>query len=310
MPGCGARRQRRRASADGTERQIDKARVPINCETREEGHNARRRPGRFVRRGTGHGTGRRTGAREQIRGGAGRELCVPQVRENSAAPARGPVPSDNVSGLRDSHDPADLIAGAPESYRPNRRLALRHPKERAWGSPSPAGRAVSGRLFWSPTSPPLIYSSRRSADVFYADAEISSTLSPRTFPGPHQMYFGPHPQPQTTPEREEQAVKIAAITDDGKTISQHFGRARHYLVFTVEDGRILQQELRDKAGHHTFALQGGDDHHSSGPHGFDPLAGTDTARCWPSSRIARRSWRAAWEWGCSETSRRWASARS
>jgi len=67
-------------------------------------------------------------------------------------------------------------------------------------------------------------------------------------------------------------VKIAAITDDGKTISQHFGRARHYLVFTVEDGRILQQELRDKAGHHTFAPQGGDDHHSSGPHGFDPAS--------------------------------------
>lgn len=65
-------------------------------------------------------------------------------------------------------------------------------------------------------------------------------------------------------------MKIAAITDDGKTISQHFGRARQYLVFTVEDGRILQQELRDKAGHHTFAPQGGDDHHDSGPHGFDP----------------------------------------
>ncbi|RPI10121.1 MAG: dinitrogenase iron-molybdenum cofactor biosynthesis protein [Zetaproteobacteria bacterium] len=64
-------------------------------------------------------------------------------------------------------------------------------------------------------------------------------------------------------------MKIAAITDDGKTISQHFGRARYYLVCTVEDGRITGQELRDKAGHHSFAPQAGNEHHASGPHGFD-----------------------------------------
>lgn len=67
-------------------------------------------------------------------------------------------------------------------------------------------------------------------------------------------------------------MKIAAITDDGKTISQHFGRARYYLVFTVEDGRITGQELRDKAGHHSFAPHGRDDQHSSGSHGFDPAS--------------------------------------
>ena len=67
-------------------------------------------------------------------------------------------------------------------------------------------------------------------------------------------------------------MKIAAITDDGKTISQHFGRARYYLVFTVEEGRILQQEMRDKAGHHSFAPQPGDEHHASGSHGFDPAS--------------------------------------
>lgn len=63
-------------------------------------------------------------------------------------------------------------------------------------------------------------------------------------------------------------MKIAAITDDGKTISRHFGRARYYLVVTVEDGRILGQELRDKAGHHAFAPH----EPSSGPHGFDPAS--------------------------------------
>ena len=48
-------------------------------------------------------------------------------------------------------------------------------------------------------------------------------------------------------------MKIAAITEDGKFISQHFGRAPLYLVVTVEDGNIISKETRDKTGHHTFA---------------------------------------------------------
>ena len=48
-------------------------------------------------------------------------------------------------------------------------------------------------------------------------------------------------------------MKIAAITDDGQTISQHFGRAAHYLVATVENGQIVNRELRDKLGHAHFA---------------------------------------------------------
>jgi predicted Fe-Mo cluster-binding NifX family protein len=47
-------------------------------------------------------------------------------------------------------------------------------------------------------------------------------------------------------------MKIAVITDDGKTISQHFGRAPYYLVATVENGVIAQRELRDKLGHTHF----------------------------------------------------------
>jgi len=67
-------------------------------------------------------------------------------------------------------------------------------------------------------------------------------------------------------------VKIAIITDDGNSISQHFGRARYYLVCTVADGCVVHRELREKAGHHTFAAQGGDDHHGVGRHGFDPAS--------------------------------------
>jgi predicted Fe-Mo cluster-binding NifX family protein len=50
-------------------------------------------------------------------------------------------------------------------------------------------------------------------------------------------------------------MKIAAITDDGKTISQHFGRAPYYLVVTVEAGKIVDRQLRDKLGHSQFTNQ-------------------------------------------------------
>lgn len=48
-------------------------------------------------------------------------------------------------------------------------------------------------------------------------------------------------------------MKVAAISDDGVGISQHFGWAPLYVVVTVEDGKIVSKEKRDKAGHHSFA---------------------------------------------------------
>jgi predicted Fe-Mo cluster-binding NifX family protein len=63
-------------------------------------------------------------------------------------------------------------------------------------------------------------------------------------------------------------MKIACITDDGKTISQHFGRAPYYGVFTIEDGAITHKEMRDKLGHQHFAA--GEQQESHGPqHGTD-----------------------------------------
>ena len=50
-------------------------------------------------------------------------------------------------------------------------------------------------------------------------------------------------------------MKIAVITDDGKTISQHFGRAPYYLVLTIEEGKIVSREMRDKMGHNQFSAQ-------------------------------------------------------
>ena len=63
-------------------------------------------------------------------------------------------------------------------------------------------------------------------------------------------------------------MKIAAISDDGVTISQHFGRAPLYVVITVEEGKLVNEEMRNKAGHHTFAAH----HPDLAPgehHGYD-----------------------------------------
>jgi predicted Fe-Mo cluster-binding NifX family protein len=67
-------------------------------------------------------------------------------------------------------------------------------------------------------------------------------------------------------------MKIALITDDGQTISQHFGRAPYYLVVTIEDGKVIQREMRDKLGHNHFASQDHGEHKPNEPHGFDPAS--------------------------------------
>jgi predicted Fe-Mo cluster-binding NifX family protein len=67
-------------------------------------------------------------------------------------------------------------------------------------------------------------------------------------------------------------MKIAAITDDGKTISQHFGRAGFYLVSIVENGQIIAQELRNKLGHSHFVDQPHPEEQTGQPHGMDAFS--------------------------------------
>lgn len=62
-------------------------------------------------------------------------------------------------------------------------------------------------------------------------------------------------------------MKIAIVTDDGRTISRHFGRATHYLVVTAEDGKPLVRELREKLGHQHFGSEEHGQHEHGGDHG-------------------------------------------
>lgn len=75
-------------------------------------------------------------------------------------------------------------------------------------------------------------------------------------------------------------MKIAVVSDDGATISQHFGRAPLYVVITVENGRIVGRETRDKLGHAQFSGEAEEGAREADPrgHGFDPTAQDRHAR--------------------------------
>jgi predicted Fe-Mo cluster-binding NifX family protein len=70
---------------------------------------------------------------------------------------------------------------------------------------------------------------------------------------------------------KEHKVKIAVITDDGKTISKHFGRARYYQVVSIEEGKVKNRELREKIGHGQFSSTGVEEHDHE-HHGSDEAA--------------------------------------
>lgn len=75
-------------------------------------------------------------------------------------------------------------------------------------------------------------------------------------------------------------MKIAAVSEDGVTISQHFGRAPFYVVVTLEDGKIVSSEKRDKMSHNQFAGEHEAHGHEADPrgHGIDPAAQNRHAR--------------------------------
>ncbi len=65
-------------------------------------------------------------------------------------------------------------------------------------------------------------------------------------------------------------AKIAVATDDGKTVSSHFGRAPLYAVLTIAEGKVVQIEQRQKfaphasGGHHLVHDHAAHaDHHSA-----------------------------------------------
>ena len=67
-------------------------------------------------------------------------------------------------------------------------------------------------------------------------------------------------------------MKIAVVTDDGEFVSQHFGRARYYKIYSIEGNEVKAQELRERRSGH-FARQASTPLHQpheepGGRHGF------------------------------------------
>lgn len=72
--------------------------------------------------------------------------------------------------------------------------------------------------------------------------------------------------------------KIAAVTQDGNTLSSHFGMAPTYKVYTIEDNQVVSEESRSKPHHSVHP-----DHQSHGHHGhadmFAPIADCQVLLC-------------------------------
>ncbi len=77
----------------------------------------------------------------------------------------------------------------------------------------------------------------------------------------------------STSKRGVGGVKIGVATDEGETVSPHFGMARFYLVFAIEEGVVKGREMRPKKWHQHHGeghsdggtmREGGSDHHGHG----------------------------------------------
>jgi predicted Fe-Mo cluster-binding NifX family protein/acyl-coenzyme A thioesterase PaaI-like protein len=62
--------------------------------------------------------------------------------------------------------------------------------------------------------------------------------------------------------KEINQMRIAVPTNDGKSISEHFGRSAAFLIFETENGKIKSREMKTNGARHSHA-QGNCDHRSA-----------------------------------------------
>jgi predicted Fe-Mo cluster-binding NifX family protein len=85
-------------------------------------------------------------------------------------------------------------------------------------------------------------------------------------------------------KKGETQVKIAVPTNDGLTMSEHFGRSAGFLIFEVQDGRIASRAIKENTMQHGHGQEtGGHTAESAGAHNHAPilyaLAGCDVVIC-------------------------------
>ncbi len=72
-------------------------------------------------------------------------------------------------------------------------------------------------------------------------------------------------------------MKVAVVTNDAETISQHFGRSRFYKIITIKDEKQFSQEILPRGtGHYAQGQHEHSHDHTQhdpqGRHGFGPEA--------------------------------------
>lgn len=92
-------------------------------------------------------------------------------------------------------------------------------------------------------------------------------------------------------------MKIAVATEEGKTISAHFGRSPLFAIFDIENGAVANITLRENTfTHHVRERQHTDDHgahhHGKGdPHAHESVArGLGDCQVVISHGMGRRAW--------------------
>lgn len=88
-------------------------------------------------------------------------------------------------------------------------------------------------------------------------------------------------------------MRVAVASEDGESISAHFGRCACFIVFDAEEGAILRKELREN----THASQDGGNCHVPG-HGGQPHSHADLIKTLHDCQAALcygMGWRAAGE---------------
>ncbi|KAA0231498.1 iron-molybdenum cofactor biosynthesis protein [candidate division KSB1 bacterium] len=91
-------------------------------------------------------------------------------------------------------------------------------------------------------------------------------------------------------------MKIAVATEDGKTISAHFGRSPFFAIYEIADGKVINQEMRRNTftGHFRGGVAHEDGHHDHGKgdeHAHQTVAeGLQDCQTVISHGMGRRAW--------------------
>jgi len=91
-------------------------------------------------------------------------------------------------------------------------------------------------------------------------------------------------------------MKIAVATEDGKVISAHFGRSLFFAIYEIDDGKIVNKEMRRNTftGHFRGGEHHGDDQHGhrkGDEHAHQTVAdGLKDCKAVISHGMGRRAW--------------------